>query len=207
MDNIQSINPSISTSSDIRDSRAYTFMDSYIYMRNRSYNALYDVNKKILTIEREGIEKESVNILYYAAISQTQALATVIARVRDFSIVIREDVVSNIMQLIPSDSTIKEFDEAVRCVGWEKEKFLHYTVKPIDYPNVATFYNYFKDELESFTNINNKLNNTLYRGNRSNNCKYTYIPMDDNGINIKELNLYELRKNINGTWKTVYSFL
>ena len=31
--------------SDLSQSRAYTFIDSYIYMRNNKYNALYEKNK------------------------------------------------------------------------------------------------------------------------------------------------------------------
>ena len=32
-------------------SRAYTFLDSYVYMKNQRYNAKYQKNKEILAIE------------------------------------------------------------------------------------------------------------------------------------------------------------
>ena len=56
-----------SKATTIEYSRAYTFLDSYIYMRNGKYNALYQKNKEILSMEKEAIEKENAEALYAAA--------------------------------------------------------------------------------------------------------------------------------------------
>ena len=41
------VKPNISNTNSIIGSRAYTFLDSYVYMKNQRYNAFYEKNKEI----------------------------------------------------------------------------------------------------------------------------------------------------------------
>ena len=59
-----SIKPNVSSSNSIIGSRAYTFLDSYVYMKNQRYNAFYEKQKEILAIENDAISIKSANSLY-----------------------------------------------------------------------------------------------------------------------------------------------
>ena len=140
----KNINPQFNKADDLVSSRAYTFLDSYIYMRNGKYNALYNANKEILAIEREALDKQSAEILYYALTEQTKMLNTVVIRIRNFAQNIRGDVIQNLQTIIPEADEMRKFEEALKASNPYPQKVVNYKISPIEYPNMAVFYSLFK---------------------------------------------------------------
>lgn len=136
-------------------SRAYTFLDSYIYMKNQRYNALYEKNKEILTIENNAISIKSANVLYNAFLEEARILDSIVIRIRNFALRIKPDVIENINILIPSMNAINDFDNAISTTpNIPKYKYIHYKINPIEYENMASFINLYKMEINAFTAIN-----------------------------------------------------
>ena len=149
----KNINPQFNKADDLVSSRAYTFLDSYIYMRNGKYNALYNANKEILAIEREALDKQSAEILYYALTEQTKMLNTVVIRIRNFAQNIRGDVIQNLQTIIPEADEMRKFEEALKASNPYPQKVVNYKISPIEYPNMAVFYSLFKRELKAYADI------------------------------------------------------
>ena len=136
-------------------SRAYTFLDSYIYMKNQRYNALYEKNKEILMIENNAISIKSANVLYNAFLEEARILDSIVIRIRNFALRIKPDIIENINLLIPSINAINDFDNAISSnPDIPKYKYIHYKISPIDYENMASFINLYKMEINAFTAIN-----------------------------------------------------
>lgn len=135
-------------------SRAYTFLDSYVYMKNQRYNAKYQKNKEILAIENNAISIKSANILYQAFMEEARILDSIIIRIRNFALRIKPDVIENINILIPSANAITEFDDVISSIpNIPKYKYIHYNIKPIVYENMASFINLYRMEINAFTSI------------------------------------------------------
>ena len=135
-------------------SRAYTFLDSYIYMKNQRYNALYEKNKEILAIENNAISIKSANVLYNAFLEEARILDSIVIRIRNFALRIKPDVIENINYLVPSMNAIIDFDNAVSTTpNIPKYKYIHYAINPIVYENMASFINLYKAEITAFTAI------------------------------------------------------
>ena len=150
-----SVKPNKTTSNSIIGSRAYTFLDSYVYMKNQRYNALYEKNKEVLAIENNAISIKSANVLYNAFMEEARILDSIIIRIRNFSLRIKSDVIENINILIPSTNAINEFDNIISTVPHiPKFKYIHYDIKPIQYENMASFINLYRAEIASFTAMN-----------------------------------------------------
>ena len=108
-----SVKPNVSTTNSIIGSRAYTFLDSYVYMKNQRYNALYEKNKEVLAIENNAISIKSANVLYNAFMEEARILDSIIIRIRNFSLRIKSDVLENINILMPSTNAINEFLDVI----------------------------------------------------------------------------------------------
>lgn len=149
-----SIKPNTSNSNSIIGSRAYTFLDAYVYMKNQRYNALYEKNKEILAIENNAISIKSANVLYNAFMEEVKILDSIIIRIRNFALRIKPDVIRNVNLLIPSSDAITKFDDAISSDSTiPKMKYIHYNIRPITYENMATFINLYKKEIDAFTSI------------------------------------------------------
>lgn len=142
-------------SNSLVGSRAYTFLDSYIYMKNQRYNALYEKNKQILLIENNAISLKSANVLYNAFMEEARILDSVVMRIRNFALRIKPDVIDNINQLIPSTDDILKFDDIISTTSdIPRMKYIKYNIKPILYENMASFINLYRIEINNFTSIN-----------------------------------------------------
>ena len=149
------VKPKPNTTNSIIGSRAYTFLDSYVYMKNQRYNALYEKNKEILAIENNAISIKSANVLYNAFIEEARILDSIVIRIRNFALRIKPDVIENINYLIPSMNAINDFDNAVSTISnIPRYKYIHYNISPIMYENMASFINLYKTEIAAFTAIN-----------------------------------------------------
>ena len=150
-----SIKPNTNNTNSIIGSRAYTFLDSYVYMKNQRYNALYEKNKEILAIENNAISIKSANILYNAFMEEARILDSIVIRIRNFALRIKPDIIENINILIPSMNAINDFDNAISMTpNIPKYKYIHYNISPIMYENMASFINLYKMEINAFTAIN-----------------------------------------------------
>ena len=158
-----SIKPNISTSQSIIGSRAYTFLDSYVYMKNQRYNAFYEKNKQILAIENNAISIKSANVLYNAFMEEARMLDSIVIRIRNFALRIKPDVIENINILVPDYETISLFDNAISTnQDIPRMKYIHYDIKPIVYENMASFINLYRMEINTFTSIKTQ---TANKGN------------------------------------------
>lgn len=151
----------LNTADSISGSRAYTFIDSYLYMRNSRYNALYEKNKEILSIENLAVKNKSPEYLYDAFVEQVRILDSVVARIRNFTFRIKEDVLQNIRQILPSSSKISEFEDAIsKATNIPAFKYIRYNIQPIEYSSMSTFYSMFNQELSQLTRTGEHLNRT-----------------------------------------------
>lgn len=142
------------TSPNFAGSRAYTFVDSYIYMKNRNYNALYEKNKEILLMENEAIKTNSIKILYDAFFEQMRILDTVVARMREFALKIKDDVISNVNIIMPDTETMLNFEQAISKIALlPKFKYVKYNIKPTEYADMSIFFNFFKNEIKEYCEI------------------------------------------------------
>ena len=149
-----SVKPNVSTTNSIIGSRAYTFLDSYVYMKNQRYNALYEKNKEVLAIENNAISIKSANVLYNAFMEEARILDSIIIRIRNFSLRIKSDVLENINILMPSTNAINEFLDVISTTpAIPRYKYIHYNIKPITYENMASFINLYRMEINSFTSM------------------------------------------------------
>ena len=155
-----SIKPNISTSNSLIGSRAYTFLDSYVYMKNQRYNAFYEKNKQILAIENNAISIKSANVLYNAFMEEAKILDSIVIRIRNFALRIKPDVLENIRLLIPDSNTIAAFDDAIATnPDIPRMKYTQYDINPIVYANMVSFMNLYKMEINVFTSINTQTAN------------------------------------------------
>ena len=90
-------------------SRAYTFMDQYMYARNSRHNVIYDKNKTILEKEHNAIVNKSAFMLYDSFAEQIGVLDTIMVRIRNFTFTIKTDLISNIKQIMPSASQLNDY--------------------------------------------------------------------------------------------------
>lgn len=154
------LSPTTNSSNSVIGSRAYTFLDSYIYMKNQKYNAMYEKNKEILAIECNALSLKSANILYNAFTEQCKILDSLIIRVRNFALRIKPDVIENLRLLMPSNSAIDEFLEVISSpADIKRYKYVRYNIKPIKYENMASFMNLYKQEIKYFTDLNTQTMN------------------------------------------------
>lgn len=130
--------------------RSQTFMDSYIYARNSRYNATYEKNKEILVSEHNAIGDKSAEQLYDAFLEQYRILNTLVVKIRNFAFTIRQDVLSNIRQILPSTAQVQEFENAIDDYGFEigKFKYIKYEINSIEYIGMNAFCNLFNNELD-----------------------------------------------------------
>lgn len=148
------IKPNVSTTNSIIGSRAYTFLDSYVYMKNQRYNAMYEKNKEILAIENNAISLKSASILHSAFNEQAKILDSIVLRIRNFTMRIKPDILENINLLIPSNSALTEFELAIAEVSdIPRMKYVKYDINPIKYENMASFLNLYRQEIKYFTDI------------------------------------------------------
>lgn len=155
-----SIKPSVSNSNSIIGSRAYTFLDSYVYMRNQRYNAFYEKQKEILAIENDAISIKSANSLYMAFLEEAKMLDSVVIRIRNFALRIKPDVINNIKLLIPTSDALNEFDDIISSnIDIPRMKYIKYDIAPIKYENMASFMNLYRMEISQFTSINTQTAN------------------------------------------------
>lgn len=155
-----SIKPSVSNSNSIIGSRAYTFLDSYVYMKNQRYNAFYEKQKEILAIENDAISIKSANSLYMAFLEEAKMLDSVVIRIRNFALRIKPDVINNIKLLIPTSDALNEFDDIISSnIDIPRMKYIKYDIAPIKYENMASFMNLYRMEISQFTSINTQTAN------------------------------------------------
>lgn len=155
-DKMNPIKPIIN--SDLSQSRAYTFIDSYIYMRNNKYNALYEKNKNILKIEAEAIREQSAAMLYNAFIEQTRILDSTIARIRSFALNIRNDVMNSVRSELPDLQELNKFNEYLKDNS-PAVKYIIYKIEPIEYNDMRVFFAKARKELMNLIDINTETSN------------------------------------------------
>ena len=155
-DKMNPIKPIIN--SDLSQSRAYTFIDSYIYMRNNKYNALYEKNKNILKIEAEAIREQSASMLYNAFIEQTRILDSTIARIRSFALNIRNDVINSIRAELPDLKELDKFNEYLKDNS-PAIMYTIYKIEPIEYNDMRVFFAKARKELINLIDINTETSN------------------------------------------------
>ncbi len=151
--------------------KSNTFLDAYIYMKNDRYNALYEKNKEILTIENYAMQSKDVNYLYNAFMEQVRILDSVVTKMRNFAFTIRTDVISNINSILPTTNKVTEFQEALSNDSeLENFKYLYYKVYPISYINMSSFMNMFSQEYRELLNVdsNSSQTDTLSVGRATN---------------------------------------
>ena len=140
-------------------SRAYTFLDAYAHERNYRYNFMYEQYKEILAIENNAIQLHNPEILYEALIKHAKLTDSIIDRVRKFVINIKQDVLTNVQQIMPSTDKVNEWDEVINAhKSIMHIKYIDYHVSPIIYPAINDFFNLFKQELGqciSYSNTDN----------------------------------------------------
>lgn len=143
------------TAADSVFGKSSTFLDSYIYAKNSRYNALYEKNKEILQIENYAINKQNAEYLYDAFMEHVRVLETVVTRMRNFSFRIRNDVLSNLISLIPDGNYLDNFEDAIsKTVDMPNFRYVHYKIKPIDYANLSTISTLFTSEIKELSSKN-----------------------------------------------------
>lgn len=150
----KNLNKGVTNTSNFVGSRAYTFIDSYVNMKNRNYNALYEKNKNIFKLENKAINTYSPKLLYDAFVEQMRILDSVVVRILDFTIRIREEVENNIASIMPSNQEIAEFSSALdKTTFLPMIKYVKYNIEPIEYTNLTQFFNLYKNEIKEFCSI------------------------------------------------------
>lgn len=138
-------------------SRAYTFMDQYMYARNSRHNVIYDKNKTILEKEHNAIVNKSAFMLYDSFAEQIGVLDTIMVRIRNFTFTIKTDLISNIKQIMPSASQLNDYKNNVHKLNSDfKFKYLKYNISKIKYIDIYGFMNLFKIEINDFLDNNGK---------------------------------------------------
>lgn len=200
----QNLNKGVTQTSNFVGSRAYTFIDSYIYMKNRSYNALYEKNKEILLMENEAIRYNSPKILYNAFFEQMRILDSVAMRMREFSFKIKDDVVNNINLIMPDNELIKDYDAALNKVTLiPKFKYVKYNISAIKYIDMVIFFNMFKNEIKEFCEIkdgNSNISKLLLHGRATKfltNVIEGYTNFNDTLLEMEEIKIANLPRLIN----------
>lgn len=144
----------INRTNSIAGSRSYTFLNSYIYRKNQRYNALYERNKDVLRMENDAIQSKSANLLFDAYKQQVETLDSLVIRIRNYSMLIKPDVMRNIQLLFPTKKETEKFDYAIATYSrFPKMRIIHYDVKPLTYPNMATFMNLYKREIDKYVQV------------------------------------------------------
>lgn len=146
------------SNSELSQSRAYTFIDSYIYMRNRRYNALYEKNKEILKIEANAIRNQSAEMLYNAFIEQSRILDSAISRIRQFALYTRNDVINNVSELFPERDDVNKYNTYLKNNS-PVLKFIEYKIEPIKYNDMTIFFNKAISELKTMVNTDSSVAN------------------------------------------------
>ena len=197
------LNKGVTNNDNFIGSRAYTFLDSYVYMKNRSYNALYEKNKEILKIENDAIQTNSPKILYNAFIEQMRILDSVIVRIRDFTVRIRDDVEQSIDKLMPSTIELDNFQNSLdKITLMPRFKYVKYKITPIKYTNVIQFYNLYKNEIKEFCEIKDSISNLekpLLHGRATEyliNTAMTYTNYSDSLLEMEEIKIMSKEKLI-----------
>ena len=185
-------------------SRAHTFIDSYIYMKNRNYNALYEKNKEILLLENDAIKYNSPKILYNAFFEQMKILYTVVYRMRDFSTRIKNDVMQNINLIMPNNTTILEFQYAIDKISLlPKFKYVKYNITPTKYANMTLFFNIFKNEIKEFCEVKDEtanLSKPIIHSIATDfliNVTAEYTSFNDTMLEMEEIRIITIQKLIN----------
>lgn len=197
----QNLNKGSTENKTFVGSRAYTFIDSYIYMKNKSYNALYEKNKDILLMENEAIKTNSPKILYNAFFEQMRILDSVVARIRDFLLIIKNDVMNNINLIMPDEDLIAEYDAALDKVTLlPRFKYVKYNIVNTKYMNMTVFFNLFKNEIEEFCKIKDatsNFNHPLLHSKATNfliDNKTEYLDQDESILEMEEIKIVTLSK-------------
>ena len=185
-------------------SRAHTFIDSYIYMKNRNYNALYEKNKEILLLENDAIKYNSPKILYNAFFEQMKILYTVVYRMRDFATRIKNDVMQNISLIMPDNETILEFQYAIDKISLlPKFKYVKYNITPTKYANMTLFFNIFKNEIKEFCEVKDEtanLSKPIIHSIATDflvNVTAEYTSFNDTMLEMEEIRIITIQKLIN----------
>ena len=185
-------------------SRAHTFIDSYIYMKNRNYNALYEKNKEILLLENDAIKYNSPKILYNAFFEQMKILYTVVYRMRDFATRIKNDVMQNISLIMPDNETISEFQYAIDKIALlPKFKYVKYNITPTKYANMTLFFNIFKNEIKEFCEVKDEtanLSKPIIHSIATDfliNVTAEYTSFNDTMLEMEEIRIITIQKLIN----------
>lgn len=202
------ITPNVSNTNSVIGSRAYTFLDSYIYMKNQRYNALYEKNKEILAIENNALLLKSPSILYNAFLQQSRILDSIIIRVRNFSLRIKPDIFENINYLIPSKNTLNDFLDAIQTVpNIPRMKYVNYDIKPIKYENMASFINLYKMEIKYYTDINTQTANKDKPFVKDKAAKYLIdTAMNHANVSTELLEMENIRIINNAKLHSIYEF-
>ena len=197
----QNLNKGVTQSDNFVGSRAYTFVDSYIYMKNKNYNALYEKNKEILLIENDAIKFSSPKLLYNAFFEQMRILDSVVARMRDFSFRIKDDVLANINLIMPDDDMILDFEDAIDKIALiPRFKYVKYHIKPIKYTDMAVFFNMFKNEIKEFCEMKDttsNINKPLLHGKATQyltTVAVKYTNYNDSMIEMEEIKIMTINK-------------
>lgn len=200
----QNLSKGMTQSDNFVGSRAYTFVDSYIYMKNKNYNALYEKNKEILMLENDAIKYGSPKILYNAFFEQMRILDSVVARMKDFSLRIKGDVISNINLIMPDNDLILEFEESIDKVALlPKFKYVKYNIKSTKYADMAMFFNMFRNEIKEFCEIKDEsaaISKSLLHGIATKfltNVAMKYTNYNDSVLELEEIKIVTLQKLIN----------
>lgn len=200
----QNLSKGMTQSDNFVGSRAYTFVDSYIYMKNKNYNALYEKNKEILMLENDAIKYGSPKILYNAFFEQMRILDSVVARMRDFSIRIKGDVISNINLIMPDNDLILEFEESIDKIALlPKFKYVKYNIRSTKYADMAMFFNMFRNEIKEFCEIKDQsaaVSKPLLHGIATKfltNVAMKYTNYNDSVLELEEIKIVTLQKLIN----------
>lgn len=186
-------------------SRSSTFIDSYIYMRNTRYNAMYEKNKEILAIENDAIKSRNAKYLYNAFLEQYRILDTVVTRIRNFTFTVKQDVLNNIEEIFPSSDTIDEYKAAVdRATNIPAFKYIQYNIKPIKYKSMQSFAGMFNLELNELLDPLRNRNDIL-----ANSAATDYLQDILTNYNNYEdglLKLEEMKVMTSGKLMSVYNF-
>lgn len=199
----QNLSKGMTQSDNFVGSRAYTFVDSYIYMKNKNYNALYEKNKEILMLENDAIKYGSPKILYNAFFEQMRILDSVVARMKDFSIRIKDDVLSNINLIMPDNDLIEEFEESIDKIALiPKFKYVKYNIRSTKYADMAVFFNMFRNEIKEFCEIKDQsasISKPLLHGIATKfltNIAIKYTNYNDSVLEIEEIKIVTIQKLI-----------
>ena len=135
----------------ISSSRAYSFLDSYIYTKNARYNALYEKNKEIILMENEAVQTQNAYLLYRAYVEQIRILDSIIVRIRNFIVSNKHTVIELANSIMPSTDKLNKFEGIVhKVMDMPRFKYIYYFINKVTYSDMLAFSNLYQNEVKSY---------------------------------------------------------